>query len=456
MTWKRSLLPILAFLVSAHPAQAQPIPLDAAFETWLAAINAGDEAAVLAWYDRHLGIPEALFALDIAEDTCGFDLVRIEARTTETLRVLLAERCFPALQRLTLQSAVGGDGKLAKYDLASLALTHKGATAAIAAMADRLAERDAFAGSLLIVHRGEPLLARSWGQLDKAGSAPLSLDTPVFYGSAGKMFTAVAVLQLVEAGRIDLDAPLGQYLPDCPNADMARVTIRQLLQHRGGTGDSHILARDEAANRARVRSIDDIIALNGDRPPAFAPGSRAEYSNFGFELLGAVVERVSGISYYDYVATHVFEPAGMEHAGFPERDRLDGVGMGYTTYFGEEPALVPARDILPWRGTPAGGGVASANDMLRFIEALRSGKLLSAPMLRSATTAGETPWYGMGFFVLRGEGVAWGHGGSSYGMSAAAWFYPDSETTFVCTATRDRACDRLMNPWHTRVFGPTE
>lgn len=115
---------------------------------------------------------------------------------------------------------------------------------------------------------------------------------------------------------------------------MAKVTIRQLLTHRAGTGDIGILGRDDAHNRATVRTIADMIRLNGNRAPAFPPGSKDDYSNYGFILLGAVIERVTHGGYYDYVRQHVFEPAGMTASGFPDRDHLGEVAVGYTSFFG--------------------------------------------------------------------------------------------------------------------------
>lgn len=324
--------------------------------------------------------------------------------------------------------------------------------AALTDIADRLSAKDKFAGAVIIAH-GNEQWSHNWGSLDKSDAKPITADTPMLLASAGKMFTAVSVLQLVDAGKIDLDAPLGRYLTDYPNKETARVTVRQLLEHRGGTGDIGILGKDDGANRAHVRTIADMIALNGNRPPDFPPGTKADYSNYGFVLLGAIVERVSGESYYDYVAEHVFKPAGMLNAGFPDLEHLDGVATGYTTFFGNIPKLVSNRDVLPWRGMPAGGGVASANDMLKFFNAMKSGKLLSAKMLKLATTAGDTPWYGMGFIVNSHENQSWGHGGQSYGMDVAAHYYPAHDTTFICLATRDMACDRLMYDWYRRYFG---
>lgn len=444
-------------LIGANPplAQAQPTSVETIFREWLKAFNSGDKPTIQAFYGQRLGDPSAVIALENAEDTCGFDVVRIEAQTADTMSILLAEKCFPALQRLKIE--MGSDERRLKtFDLKSFALTQPMAIAAVGNMADRLSARDKFAGALLIMQGEERSLARTWGLVDRAQNAPISFDTPMFLASAGKMFTAVSVLQLVDAGKIDLDAPIGRYLTDYPNAEMARVTVRQLLQHRGGTGDLGILGRNDGANRARVRTIDQIIALNGNRPPAFPPGSKAEYSNYGFVLLGAIVERTSGRSYYEYVADNIFKPAGMSNAGYPDLDHLQGVSTGFTTFYDEEPKLVSNRQALPWRGNPAGGGVASANDMLKFFMSLKSGKLLSSRMFKLATTTQDTPWYGMGFVVNSGKFPSWGHGGNSYGMDVAVHFYPTIDTTFICLASRDMVCNRLIQAWYRRTLGLTQ
>lgn len=440
----------LAAAVAAPAAQAEPV--DDVFQEWLAAFNSGEAASIRAFYGERLGDPQAQFPLDLAIASCGFDPVRVESRTASSMRVLLIERCFPALQRLTIELGPAGESELAKFDLAHFAMPVETAGNYVASFADRLAERGMFAGALLLLQNDVPLVARGWGT--SSTDAPITLDTPMFLASAGKMFTAVSVLQLVETGKVDLDAPLGTYLTDYPNAEMARVTIRQLLQHRGGTGDMGILARGDGDSRAKARTIADIVALNGNRAPSFPPGSRMEYSNYGFLLLGAVVERVSGQSYYDYVEEHVFAPAGMTSAGFPDLDHLDGVATGLTTFYGEEDELVSNVPVLPWRGTPAGGGVASANDMRKFIDALRSGKLLSPAMFKRARTPSETPWYGMGFILASGGDSYWGHGGQSYGMDTASYFAAGFNAHFICLATRDMACTRLMAAW--RVTGLTK
>lgn len=425
------------------------------FQEWLTAFNASGPAALKAFYGKYLDDNNPMFALENAQDSCGFDVERVEASSATMMTVLLRQRCLPGLQRAKLELAADGV-KLKSLSFRPLALPGDGSIKATATIATRLAARNGFAGSIIIARGGKRLLARSWGFADPNARTRMTLDTPMFLASAGKMFTAVAALQLVDAGKIDLDAPMGRYLIDYPNAEMAKVTIRELLTHRGATGDIDILGRDDGGNRAWVRTIDDIVKLNGKRPPDFPPGTKEDYSNYGFILLGAVIEKVTGGSYYDYVAGHVFKPAGMRTSGFPDRDHLQAVAVGYTTFFGAEPKLVPSTEILPWRGASAGGGVSTPNDMLRFFAAMKDGRLLSPRMFKLATTAGATPWYGMGFVVDSGESASWGHGGTSYGMDVATHHYAMNDTTFLCMATRDMVCNRLIYAWNLRTFGPIE
>jgi D-alanyl-D-alanine carboxypeptidase len=463
MTFLRSALslalylgPLLGFPASARPAikqvgEEQGASVRRIFDRWLSAFNSGDPAIIKAFYATHLDDGNPMFALENAQDTCGFDVERVEASSATTMTVLLRQRCLPGLQRAKLELAADG-AKLKFLGFGPLPLPGEGTIATTTAIATRLSTRNDFAGAIIIARDGKKLLARGWGLADPTNGTPMTLDTPMFLASAGKMFTAVAILQLVDAGKVDLDAPLGRYLTDYPNAETAKVTIRQLLTHRGGTGDIGILGREDGANRARVRTIDDIVRLNGNRAPDFPPGTKDDYSNYGFILLGAVIEKVTGDSYYDYVAEHVFKPAGMKSSGFPDRDHLQNVAVGYTTFFGTEPKLIPSTDVLPWRGASAGGGVSTPNDMVRFLSAMKGGKLLSPAMFKLATTAGPTYGFGMGFVVNSGEGASFGHGGMSYGMDVAAHQYVNNDTTFVCMATRDMACNRLIFAWYLRTF----
>jgi D-alanyl-D-alanine carboxypeptidase len=187
------------------------------------------------------------------------------------------------------------------------------------------------------------------------------------------MFTAVATLQLVEAGKLALDDPIGKHLRDYPNKHIAsKVTVRHLLTHTGGTGD--IFGPEFEQNRLKLREHHDYVKLYGTRGPAFEPAARFEYSNYGFVLLGALIEAASGQSYYEYVRENVFRPAGMSSTdSLPESEDVPNRAVGYTKpYPGAE--WEPNTDTLPWRGTAAGGGYSTVGDLMRFAQALSSGR----------------------------------------------------------------------------------
>ncbi|SNS15206.1 Beta-lactamase [Sphingomonas laterariae] len=207
-SWKRWLAASLAVLLGAAvpvPASGQAArpgaPLDGIFRDWLDAFNSGDPGRIKSVYARYAGDPEPIFALEQAEDTCGVTVDRIAARSATAMTVLLRQRCLPGLQRLKLELADSGASTLKVLDLWPLPLPDDQAIDATAAIARRLAARDDFAGSLIIRRGDTRLLAQSWGLVDPPRAQPITLDTPMFLASAGKMFTAVAVLQLVDAGR---------------------------------------------------------------------------------------------------------------------------------------------------------------------------------------------------------------------------------------------------------------
>ena len=170
---------------------------------------------------------------------------------------------------------------------------------------------------------GEPLYAAARGDAVD-GRSPNTVDTAFRFGSMGKMFTAVAIAQLAQAGKLSFDAPLGKYLKDYPNVDVAKVTLHQLLTHTGGTGD--IFGPEFMEKRAELKELRDYVALYGARAPEFPPGSRHQYSNYGFILLGRVIEEVSGMSYDRYVRERIFLPAGMTATdNQPENSQVRGL-----------------------------------------------------------------------------------------------------------------------------------
>ena len=303
------------------------------------------------------------------------------------------------------------------------------AVKALAARADRLAGEDELSGAVLIARDDRVLFRHAYGLADRKNRLPNTIRTRFRIGSMNKMFTAVGILQLVEAGRVNLAAPLGTYLPDYPNREVAtKVTIHQLLTHTGGTGD--IFGPDFDAHRNELRTLADYVKLYGRRGLEFEPGSRWAYSNYGFLLLGAVIERVTGHSYYDYVHAHIYAPAGMTRSGsLPEDQAVADRSIGYTRPPGTT-AWVPNTDTLPYRGTSAGGGYSTVEDLARFAHALLSHILLGPDstklLITGKVNAGPGARYAYGFEDARdADGNGWvGHGGGAPGMNGDLRIYP--------------------------------
>ena len=252
-----------------------------------------------------------------------------------------------------------------------------------------------------------------------------------------KMFTAVATLQLVEAHKLALDDPIGKHLPDYPNKEVAaKVTVRHLLTHTGGTGD--IFGPEFEEHRLQLREHRDYLKLYGSRGLTQEPGARFEYSNYGFVLLGALIEHVSGMSYFDYVRDHVFHPAGMRATGsLPESVVVPDRAVGYLRASPSGGAWAPNTDTLPWRGTAAGGGYSTVGDLLRFAQALSSGRLLSEATLAEATRPHQQQ-YGYGFDV-QGQGSlgSYGHGGGAPGMNGELRIFPELGYVVVSLSNLD-------------------
>jgi len=358
---------------------------------------------------------------------------------------------------LVLLLAASAAGAAAESPDTPARLEQAAALAGLATRAEALAEVDQFSGAFLVARHDKVLLQQAYGLAVRSGDADENgdpagiantVDTKFRYGSAGKMFTAVAVLQLVEAGTLLLDGMVDTYLPGYPNREIATtVTLRHLLTHTGGTGGLDNLEPDYAGDRSALRTHAEYLELHSARPPAFPAGTKVDYSNFGFVLLGAIIENVTGQDYYDVVREKVFAPAGMTSTGAePESVAVPGRAVGYRLQNGE---WVDAAATLPWRGTAAGGGYTTVGDLLKFAQALQTGKLLSPAMLAQATSPQmQENWYGLGFITV-GEGPLrrYGHGGDADGMNADFRVFPESGWVLVSLTNIDPPAAYRLFRW---------
>jgi len=262
-------------------------------------------------------------------------------------------------------------------------LTEPQLVAALQAHLDSLAAADRFSGVVVLARGDTRVFERAYGMADREAGARNVLDTRFNLGSINKAFTQIAIRQLAQAGKLALADTLIQHLPDYPNRDVAeRVTIAQLLEHTSGIG-GNIFAAPAGGSRNDLRRTADFMALFAHEPLQFEPGSRQQYSNAGYVVLGAVIERLSGMSYYDFVRANVFEPAGITSTGSYARDSLPpNSAVGYPRGGPGSEARGPLRrntETLPGRGSAAGGGYSTAEDLLRFAQAVREGRIQGGP-----------------------------------------------------------------------------
>ena len=259
--------------------------------------------------------------------------------------------------------------------------SHERIAELVRAAIDKLAAADQFSGCVTVKVSGTVLLDECRGMAERSFAVPADHRTRFHVGSIGKMFTAVAIAQLVESGKLSWKTTLAEALPEYPDQQLARrVTLWQLLHHTAGLGDFMV----DAYFQHRERYIDpaDYLDLIANQPVSGEPGKQWSYSNAGYVLLGRIVEKASHETYDDYIQHHVFAPAGMASSGF---DRLDDVVPGLATGYYREGVFShdwkAAWLKLGAKGGPAGGGYSTNSDLIAFATALRDGRLLKAATL---------------------------------------------------------------------------
>jgi CubicO group peptidase (beta-lactamase class C family) len=256
-----------------------------------------------------------------------------------------------------------------------------------ASYVDSLAELDQFSGVVMIAKGDSVLFLKAYGFADREKKAPNRTDTRFNVGSINKVFTRIAVLQLESEGKLSLSDTIGRFLPDYPNAEAARsVTIDHLLSMSSGIGD-FFGDRFDAADKEKIVGLKEYLPLFADKPLAFSPGTARRYSNGGYVVLGLIVERASGMDYYDYVRQHVYAPAGMTSSDWFRKSALpSNTARGYST--SEKTSNYAT---LPGIGSSAGGGYSTAGDLFRFVQSLNNGVLELPERARGLGIAGGAP-----------------------------------------------------------------
>ena len=392
------LIPAVPCLLAAQPGAS---PREASARTYLEAFNQG-EAAMAAWLTAHVSAEglqrrpmEARLATyaQLKAELGRLELVRLEPKDEERID-LVVRRGDGQRARITL--GLDPQGKLlglrVDEDPAPQAAPAAGpltADACLAQVEAGLQERAAkgeFQGTVLLARGERVLLHQGYGMAQREFKVPNGRDTKFNLGSINKLFTKVAIAQLAAEGKVGFDDPLAKFLPDYPDkAAAAKIRVRHLLDMSSGVGDFFGPAF-EAANKEGIRGLKDYLPFFAGKPLAFEPGAGRAYSNGGYVLLGLIVEKASGLDYYTYVKTRIFDPAGMAGSGaFAVDEVVPDRAEGYLPDGRKNVYTKPAR------GSSAGGGYATAPDLLRFSRALQAGKLLPPGLTAWVLSPGPTP-----------------------------------------------------------------
>lgn len=315
---------------------------------------------------------------------------------------------------------------------------------------------DAFSGAALVAKDGQPILQFASGIANKESNTPNTLETKFNLGSANKMFTAIAIAQLVEKGVLSFDDHVGNVLPDYPNPTVKeQVTIHHLLTHTSGLGSFiDTRYRDELlAARPNLRNINDVVNLFKNRPLEHSIGEY-HYSSDGYEVLGAIIEAASGQNYYDYVRDNIYKVADMPNTDSyeidPQNPRVD-IAVGYTHRDPDTDKMIDGEmfdnfGLNLLKGTAGGSGYSTCGDLLNFAQALLGNKLLSpemtevvlSPKVKEGTKGNQTKYYGYGFQIFDIDGVKRiGHPGRFAGVNARFDMYPQLDYTVVVLANYD-------------------
>ena len=323
-------------------------------------------------------------------------------------------------------------------------------------LAEMVSELD-FSGVIHVENHTGMIHTSAHGFSNRAESIPNITNTRFGIASGCKLFTAIAICQLVERGSISFQSKLSNLLDHSfPHFD-GEVTVHHLLTHSSGIPD--YFDEDEMDDfeelwvknpMYHMRQLEDFLPLFQNQQMKFNPGEKFHYNNAGYILLGLIIEKVTGVSFTDYVEEHIFKPARMDDSGYFSLDCLPAnTALGYI--YKEDGSWKTNNYSIPIKGGADGGAYVTAGNMAKLWQSLMNGKLVSKEMLATMTTPwiqsdNETDWYGYGMWIEKAEDkiVKYHVMGYDPGVSFASGYYPESEMIIVIPSNKERGPHKLM------------
>lgn len=434
----KSLLLMLVLAVSAS-AQTEN-PAVKRLKELIDVVNSHDREVAIRYVrenynDEMLKMPMELhlnFIFRAWDGSRGYDFHSLQESTPEMATALVKNRLTGGWEAVAVRvdsaapHKITGIGnrppKLPAGSEPARQLTDAEIAKSIETFVKKLVDADVFSGTVLIANGDKVIFKGAYGKANKDFNAPNTIDTKFNLGSMNKMFTSVAIAQLVEQGKISFDDPLSKFVPDFPNPTAAgKIRIKHLLTHTAGLG-SYFNKKFMESSRAKFRTVDDMMTLADEKDVAFEPGTKWAYSNTGMLVLGKVIEKASGQNYFDYIREHIYKRAGMTRSDSYDLDRVNpNLAVGYDKEFTDK-GVTFRNNVFSHviRGGPAGGGYSTAEDLLNFSLALRSNKLVGAQYVKLLTSPKpelNSPRYGYGF-IIEDDGAIAGHGGGFEGISS--------------------------------------
>lgn len=319
---------------------------------------------------------------------------------------------------------------------------------------DNLVLNDFFSGAILIAKDGKSLYKRAEGKSSKRYNVSNKVDTKFNLGSMNKMFTGVAIIKLVQDGKLSFDDLVGKHLPDYNNKEVReKVNIHHLLTHTAGTG-LYWMEFFENSNWMNIKTVEDYDKLTTEKPLLFEPSEKYQYSNCGPIILGLIIEKVSGMSYDNFIREYITGPAGMKNTDcYDISEPIENLATGYTKMDILGNSLdnwINNTYMLPVKGGPAGGGYSTVEDLLLFDIALRNNKIVDEKYFNIMTTGkienSHYSKYAYLFeeFIIDGKRIV-GHSGGSPGASSVLRMFIDSGYTLAIMSNYDDGMSFLQH-----------